>query len=410
VLCYEGTAEDITTQRNLETQLRQAQKMESIGQLAAGVAHDFNNLLTVIQGNIDLAIGDLAGHSEVVDSLKQVSLATMRAANLTRQLLAFSRKQVLQPKTLDLNEAIQHLVKMLQRIMGEDIALECAFSTRPALVHADVNMMEQVLLNLCVNARDAMPDGGKLNIQTEVLDIDGERAAANPQARAGRFVCLSVADTGCGIPAEILPCIFEPFFTTKEPGKGTGLGLATVFGIAQQHQGWVEVESAPGHGATFRVYLPPSNQASGAEASCSLGAPRSGQSETILLVEDDPSVCLLTRMILKRHGYNVLEARSGPDALQVWAEAKGKVHLLLTDMRMPDGMTGRDLADQLRAQAPELAVVFVSGYSAGLAGREFQGAKNTRFLAKPFDAPTLCQTIRECLDGYGLNCQGGESI
>ena len=393
-----GLFRDVTAQKKLEEQLRQAQKMEAIGQLAGGVAHDFNNILTVIHGHASLlqAGGSLTGVA--ARSAQQISQAADRAAALTRQLLAFSRRQLLQPRQLDMNEVVANMTKMLGRILGEDIALQLNYSPQPARVHADAGMMEQVLLNLAVNARDAMPKGGVLAIKISVLAVDCRRLAEFPDARAGQFVCLSVIDTGCGIPPENLRRIFEPFFTTKEVGKGTGLGLATVYGIVKQHQGWIEVESEPGKGSTFRVFLPRSLEpALPANERPAEPAARGG-TETILVVEDEAPVRELACDLLARHGYQVLQAESGAKALQVWRESKDRISLVLTDLIMPDQLNGRELAEKLWAEQPRLKVIFTSGYSEEVVGKEFVLRPGLNYLQKPYHPQKLALAVRDCLD------------
>jgi nitrogen-specific signal transduction histidine kinase len=392
---------DITEQRRLETQFRQAQKMEAIGQLAGGVAHDFNNMLAVIRGNAELLMmdGDQLG-TEASQGLKLVIDASERAANLTRQLLMFSRKQVMQSQPLVLDDLIRNLIKMLQRVIREDIRLECVYQKESSFVEADAGMLEQVLLNLVVNARDAMPHGGQVRIATAKVTLHEEAVREKSEASAGEFVCLSVSDTGTGIASEHLFRIFDPFFTTKEPGKGTGLGLATVYGIVKQHHGWIEVSTELGKGTTFKVYLPaipPSAMAAAAQTAAPM---LHGGSETILLVEDDFSVRLVTRRMLESYGYKVCEASSGKEAQEVWGRQSGEIALLLSDIVMPEGMTGRDLAAQLRAQKPELQVIFMSGYSADVIGQdtEFFRRTKSRFLQKPCTTSALLQTVRQCLD------------
>jgi PAS domain S-box-containing protein len=385
-----------------EEQLRQSQKMEAIGHLAGGVAHDFNNLLAVIRGNTELVLmsdGQFSGM--VSDCLTQVVAAADRAANLTRQLLTFSRKQVIQTLPLDLNDVIGNFTKMLKRIIGEDVQLQCNYAARLPAVQADVGMLEQVLVNLAVNARDAMPKGGQLFIITEAARLDAPYAKTHPEARAGDFVSLSVTDTGTGIAPEHLPHIFEPFFTTKDVGKGTGLGLATVYGIVQQHQGWIEVSSRPGVGSTFRVFLPAIaiSSAAGPETEPVATKPPGG-SETILLVEDEEAVRSLTGRVIKQFGYHVHEAASGPQALELWRAHKEQIALVLTDMIMPQRMSGRELVEQLLAERPALKVIFMSGYSGESVGEDtaFLRRTRTRFLQKPCDSHTLLRTVRESLD------------
>lgn len=395
---YDGVVEDITEQRRLEESLRQAQKMEAIGRLAGGVAHDFNNILAVImmQSELLLTQGDVA--ESVRDGIQQIRAAAQRAANLTRQLLAFSRRQVMQARDLDLNDVVTNLAKMLQRIIGEDVRLELHLHPTPLMTHADAGMLDQVLMNLAVNARDAMPKGGRLIIETTAREFSAAEAAALLDVKPGHYVGLSVSDTGCGIPPEILPRIFEPFFTTKEPGKGTGLGLATVFGIVKQHGGCIQVASEPGRGTTFEVYLPAlAETAAAASEAESRPGPRGG-TETILLVEDDADVRLVTRITLERHGYRVLEAPDGLAALELWRQHRDAVALLLTDLVMPGGLDGRELAQRLRADHPQLKVIYTSGYSPELAGRELHSRAGEAFLQKPCPAERLLETVRECLD------------
>ena len=394
-----GLFRDVTTQKRLEDQLRQAQKMEAIGQLAGGVAHDFNNILTVIHGHASLlgAGGNLSPSSS--RSSQQIIQAAERAAGLTRQLLTFSRRQVMQPRRLDMNEVVNNMTKMLGRILGEDINLQLNYFRQPALVQADAGMMEQVLLNLSVNSRDAMPKGGQLALRISVLDLDGGHLAHHPDARPGRFVCLSASDTGCGIPAENLRRIFEPFFTTKEVGKGTELGLATVYGIVKQHQGWVEVESAVGKGTTFRVFLPCCNEAASPISEPMAQPAVRGGSETILVVEDETPVRELVCNLLESHGYKILQAESGVKALEVWGHSKDRVDLVLTDLVMPDRMNGRELAERLWSERPKLKVIFTSGYSADVVGKDFVLRGGLNYLQKPYHPQQLAVTVRDCLDG-----------
>jgi PAS domain S-box-containing protein len=388
---------NVTAQRRLEEQFRQSQKMEAIGQLAGGVAHDFNNILTVIHGHASL-LGMSDIDENAARSAKQITLAAERAATLTRQLLAFSRRQIIQPKRLDLNKAVGNMSDMLGRLLGEDVSLQLNYSQTPATVEADAGMVEQVLLNLAVNARDAMPRGGQLAIRIAIVDVDDAHVRRQPEARTGRFVCLSKSDTGCGIPAENLPRIFEPFFTTKEIGKGTGLGLATVYGIVKQHQGWIEVESVVGKGTTFRVYIPFVREPVAETDKNPAKVTVRGGSETILLVEDERPVRELVAHLLQNHGYAVWQASSGGDALGVWQEHKGEISLLLTDLVMPGNMNGHELAEKLRAERPGLKVIFTSGYSADIVGKNFKLEPDLNFLQKPYQPQTLAQTVRRCLD------------
>jgi len=394
-----GIAEDITERRQLEHQFRQVQKMEAIGQLAGGVAHDFNNLLTVIRSATELVLMDdqqLDGTTR--DNLNMVVATTERAANLTRQLLTFSCKQVMQAQPLNLNEVIGEFLKMLLRIIGEDIRLVTQLAPDLPLCFADRSMLEQVVMNLVVNARDAMPQGGELTISTSVVEIASPLQHSHPDAQAGRYLCLTVADRGGGIPPGILPHIFEPFFTTKEGGRGTGLGLATVYGIVRQHRGWIEVASEAGLGASFQVHLPAMGLVSGV-ASKPVVMDSRGGNETILLVEDDAMVRGLTRNVLQRAGYQVLEAGSGKLALEIWRQEHQRIDIVLTDMVLPDGLSGRQLAEKLRADRPDLRIVYASGYSPEIFGNDFVMPFGSRFVRKPFTSGTLLSTIRECLDG-----------
>ncbi|HAV65379.1 MAG TPA: hypothetical protein DCY13_23765 [Verrucomicrobiales bacterium] len=395
VHCY---AVEITDRLNIEDQLRQSQKMESIGQLAAGVAHDFNNILTVIEGHAGLLLSDLKLPTDSVESLSQIAAAAGRAANLTRQLLTFSRRQVMQPKLIDLNEVIQNVTKMLGRLLGEDISMQINYATRLPKVHADTGMMEQVLVNLAVNARDAMPKGGRLIVTTSAVDVDSTQAMRNPEARPGSFVRLSVSDTGTGIDPAHIGRIFEPFFTTKAVGKGTGLGLATVYGIIKQHGGWIQVYSELGHGATFHAYLPAeADQADTGEPKLMPSQVRGGD-ERILVVEDEPALRSLAGQILRRFGYRVETADNGVHALDIWQASAGDFDLLLTDMVMPEGMTGRELAEQLKQKKPELKVIYSSGYSQEIAGQDLTLEEGFNFLQKPYHPTKLAQTVRDCLD------------
>jgi PAS domain S-box-containing protein len=388
---------DVTESRDLEAQFRQAQKMEAFGQLASGVAHDFNNILAVIKMLAGLLRREQALASTPMDFATEIETAAERGANLTRQLLLFSQRQALQPRDLDLNETIKHIAKMLHRILGEDVHMQFKFAPQPLFVHADAGMLDQILLNLTVNARDAMPKGGRLIIETQTFEFDGVTAAQTAQARPGSFVCLSVTDTGCGIPTENLPRIFEPFFTTKEVGKGSGLGLATVFGIVQQHNGWINVYSEVGLGTAFRVYLPRLTQVPNHAAGGPALATITGGSETILLVEDDSALRTTMQIVLSGLGYRVLEARNGVEALEVWKQHRHEIHLLLTDLVMDGGITGRELAGQLLQQDSKLRVLYVSGYSAEIASKDFLLEEGVNFLPKPFEAHRLAQALRNCL-------------
>ncbi|MGE4059826.1 MAG: response regulator, partial [Sphingomonadales bacterium] len=393
-----GMAEDITERRQLEEQFRQAQKMEAIGQLAGGVAHDFNNILAAIMMQADIASSVEGVPEEAADYLDDIRAAAERAANLTRQLLAFSRRQVMQTRALDMNEAVTSLGKMLTRLLGEDVRLQFNLHTAPIALQGDAGMLDQVLLNLVVNARDALTSGGRITIGTAPCEVTAEEASEIEGASPGRFACLTVADTGAGIAPENLERIFDPFFTTKEAGKGTGLGLATVFGIVRQHGGWVTVDSALGQGTTFRVFLPAAEIAGSADRQSAGEPPPATGSETILLVEDEVSVRMITRALLERQGYQVLEASNGVEALQAWERRKGPIQLLFTDLVMPEGINGRELAARLTEAEPGLRVIYTSGYSGDVAGRELSLQEGRNFLQKPYSRQQLLETMRRALD------------
>lgn len=384
--------------KQLEEKLLQAQKMECVGQLAAGVAHDFNNLLVVLQGYPQVLLARKSLDPDTADSLREMMVAAEQAAKLTRQLLVFSRKQVLHFTVLSLNDLVGNLAKMLRRVLGEDIILESHLGADPSWINADAGMVEQVLINLAVNGRDAMPGGGKLVIGTDQLVLDAKSKPNHPEARAGEFVCLRVADTGHGMPPAVMRRMFEPFFTTKEVGKGTGLGLATVFGIVKQHDGWIELASQVGVGTTFEVYFPRATPTAALEAQKLQEIKARGGSETVLLVEDDPTVRRLAAKVLEGHGYRVLEARSGVEALSIWDEHRNVIQLLLTDMVMPDSVTGRELAERLQKQKPGLKVIYTSGYPQKAADAGFMLQEGVNFLSKPYGTRQLAHAVRERLD------------
>jgi PAS domain S-box-containing protein len=393
-----GAMLDVTERRRLETQLRQSQKMEALGQLSGGVAHDFNNLLTVIQVNAALIVRqriDASIREHAVDIIE----ASDRAAALTRQLLMVSRKQVMQQSVVDVNEIVRNMTRMLQRALGTDIALVASCSTQLPLVKADVGMLEQVLLNLAVNARDAMPSGGQLTIATGEKHISDPQPARGFEVKPGPYVFVAVSDTGVGIQPEALPHIFEPFFTTKDVGKGSGLGLATVYGIIRQHHGWIDVASQEKRGTTFCFYLPVTTErriSDGKRLADDAELPRG--SETILLVEDEDALRNLVVGLLERCGYTVIAARSGAHALELWPTIKERTHLLLTDLVMPGGVTGRELATMLRGDMPKLRVLYTSGYTATQAGTGEPLVEGTNFLQKPFQPHRLAQIVRVVLD------------
>jgi signal transduction histidine kinase/response regulator RpfG family c-di-GMP phosphodiesterase len=391
------TLRDMTDRRELEMQLRQSQKMEAFGQLAAGVAHDFNNILTVITGNASLLQGNDVSGAARETGAAEICAASLRAANLTRQLLTFSQRQVFQPRPMDLNEVVTNMTKMLRRLIGEHINLEACYAPGVVAINADPVMMEQILINLAVNSRDAMPQGGHLLLKTSLASLSRADVASKPHGRPGSFVLLSVSDTGVGIAPEHLPHIFEPFFTTKGPGKGTGLGLATVFGIVKQHQGWIEIDSEAKKGTTFRIYLPRSEQAVPGTAARRKASAILGGKETILLVEDEATVRLFFKRILEGKGYRILDAENGVAALDLWRQHPD-IDLLVTDIVMPGGVSGRQLAESMRLTMPKLKVIYCSGYTDDMLGQDSVLRVNENFLEKPFDPDKLLQRVREYLD------------
>lgn len=397
VHCY---GEDITARLSLEAQLLQSEKMKTFGQFAAGIAHDFNNMLTIIQGHAGKLLTDSSLPDEAKDALIQVYSAGDRAARLTRQLLLTSRKNVMQVKLLDLREVVGSISKMLERLVGETVTLHFQSSLALPFVQADQSMIEQVVMNLASNARDAMPNGGVLKIEISEAFVQPDHVQIHPEAVPGHCVKLDVTDNGCGMDNATRARIFEPFFTTKDIGKGTGLGLATVFNITRQHNGWVEVHSQPGVGSTFTVYLPAST-ASRAEpvlSEPSEAATITGGNETILIVEDEEMLRNLARDILKDCGYRTLEAASGRQALEIWQQHAGQIDLLLTDMVMPEGVSGIQLAEQLIAQNPGLKVVFMSGYTSDDVSPELLHRNNASFIQKPYGHTELAKAVRDCLD------------
>ena len=392
-----GTAEDITENRRLEEQFRQSQKMEAIGQLAGGVAHDFNNLLAVIQMQAGLLKDEGNLSADQLEATTEIEKAAERAANLTRQLLTFSRRQAMQFRHHDLREIIVSIQQMLQRIVGEDVSMQFNHAAGPLFICADAGMMDQVLMNLTVNARDAMPNGGRLVIGTSIVELTETAAAQLPLARPGSFVCLSVSDEGCGIAPEILPRIFEPFFTTKGVGQGTGLGLATVFGIVQQHRGWINICSKVGQGTTFRIFLPRETESAGKASPPPAPVTTLGGKATILVAEDDVVLRVALTKALTRLGYQVLEADSGLQAVELWRSHRHEIKLLITDMVMPGGMNGYELARRLLSENQKLKVIYSSGYSPDMASKNFQLETDQHFLAKPYDLGKLAQMVAEVL-------------
>ncbi|MEX1170210.1 MAG: PAS domain S-box protein [Chloroflexota bacterium] len=394
-----GVALDVTARRELESQLRHAQKMETVGRLAGGIAHDFNNLLTAITGHGDLLAQSLEPEDQLQVDVAAINAAAARAATLTRQLLAYGRQSLLRPEPVDLNAVVSDIEPMLRRLIGEDIELRTELASDLGWVHADVGQLDQVILNLVVNARDALSGGGSIELSTANVELDEADAAEHPGAGVGRFVMVSVSDTGVGIDEATLGRIFEPYFTTKDRGRGTGLGLATVLGIVEQSGGHIDVSSTVGEGTTFRVYLP--RQADPRR----VGAPDSGTSElpdrgheTILLAEDEESVRRLTAMLLERSGYRVISAPDGTAALDAAGAHDGRIDLLLTDVIMP-GLNGRQLADRFAAIHPEARVLYMSGYAGEALSAQGVLDTSVAFLAKPFVPAELARKVREVLEG-----------
>jgi two-component system, cell cycle sensor histidine kinase and response regulator CckA len=404
-----GIARDITERKNaremqakLQEQLIQAQKMESVGRLAGGVAHDFNNMLSAIMMNIGLAETYPIVDPRIKQILREVQSDASRAANLTRQLLLFSRRSVMNRRLLNINDVASGMIKMLDRLIGENISLHFSRKEDLPAVKADEGMLEQVLMNLAVNARDAMPKGGHITIDIEVVDVGAEQIASRPEAQPGRFVCLSVSDTGFGMDDNILEHIFEPFFTTKELGKGTGLGLATVYGIVAQHQGWVAAASEAGKGSTFRIFLP-AVQESAPKAIQAEKIPILRGHETILLVEDDPGLRMIMSQGLSLLGYTVISAGDGQEAIQKWQEHHSRIHMLFSDMVMPEELTGIDLAEKFKISKPDLKVIITSGYSPETVG---EAPKHGLFLQKPYTIEEMAKSIRDSFDKISGNNAG----
>ncbi len=400
ILYYLGMVEDITERKHLEDQLRVARQIEAIGRLAGGVAHDFFNLLLIIQGNCTVSLNENKANPALVESLEAIAEAAARANNLVRQLLMFNRRQVVQLRPLDLNAVISHMLKLLRHMLGKEVVLD--FQAQPDLpwIQADTSMMEQVIMNLSVNARDAMPSGGKLTITTKLVDVNSDAGAANSGARPGQFACLIVADTGLGMDETVRHRLFELFFTTKEAGRGTGLGLATVAGIIKQLGGWIEVQSALGEGSTFKVFLP--SVAAGASAPV-VRPPQPairGGHETILLVEAERAVRRVIGQNLRSHGYQVLEAANPAETLFVWGKHGAQVDLLFLGNPAADGSARLKLAEQLRQQQPNLKVVMTSGGEPDVPAASHP-QPGLAFLTEPHDLPALAHTVRRCLDQAG---------
>jgi nitrogen-specific signal transduction histidine kinase/ActR/RegA family two-component response regulator len=391
----------VTRERELEEQLRQSQKMEAVGQLAGGIAHDFNNLLTAIMGNSELLLAKIDEDDPRRADIEEIRHAGARAARLTRQLLAFSRRQVMEPAILDLNSVVENVSKMIQRLIGEQIELLTNLDGDLGQVVTDPGQIEQVILNLAVNARDAMPEGGKLLIETANADFDVEYLNRHARVEPGLYVMVAVSDTGRGMDEETRSRIFEPFFTTKESGKGTGLGLSTVYGIVKQSNGYIWVYSEPGRGTTFKIYLPRAERAElveSPEIAAVEHVPRGG--ETALLVEDDDGVRAVVRRTLQSGGYVVLEARNAGQAVRLAREYDGPIDFLVTDLIMPD-MSGRELAKRVAAYRPLVRVLYMSGYSDNAVLGQGMLTPEMEFLAKPFSQDSLLQKVRRILETPG---------
>lgn len=393
-----GTVQDITEQKKLEEQLHQSQKMEAIGKLAGGVAHDFNNMLTTIMGYTDIMLMQVDQESPLRGSMEEIKKASERAASLTNQLLAFSRKQMIQPIVLNINRALAEMDKMLRRLIGEDIDLATILEPELWKVKFDPGQMDQVVMNLAVNAKDAMPKGGKLTIETANVDLDEVYAHQHGiELKPGHFVVLAVSDTGVGIDEETQSRIFEPFFTTKEKGKGTGLGLSTVYGIVKQSGGYIWIYSEPDQGTTFKIYLPKTEEEIAFLAEDQMQPQNLAGSETILLAEDDTSARKLIRSSLQEYGYWVLEAQDGKEALQLIEHHKGPIHMLLTDVVMP-GMSGRELAERLQPLQPKMKILYMSGYTDNAIVHHGVLESGMQFIQKPFTPKALVSKVRKVLD------------
>jgi signal transduction histidine kinase/ActR/RegA family two-component response regulator len=400
--------EDITERRQLEEQLRHTQKMEAVGRLAGGVAHDFNNILSVILSYTEMYIEGLKAEDPFRSDLEEVHKAAMRAVGLTRQLLAFSRKQILQPRTVDINRTVGGLATMLERLLGENIELSLLTAPQPREVYADPGQLEQVIVNLAVNARDAMPTGGKLTIETASVDLDEKFAAKHFNIKPGPYVMLAMSDTGIGMDEATRSRIFEPFFTTKGPDKGTGLGLAMVFAIVEQSGGSIWVYSEIGRGTTFKIYLPRAKQVPETAEIPVLASSPVGGSETILLVEDDDAVRVLVRTILRRHNYNVLEAQNGGEAFLISEQFHGPIHLLLTDVIMPR-MSGRQIAERLAPLRKDMKVLYMSGYTDDAIVIHGVLESSMAFIQKPVTSETLLRKVREVLDAPSARVRASQS-
>ncbi|MCF8075145.1 MAG: cache domain-containing protein [Desulfotignum sp.] len=397
IVNYAAIMRDLTQEKNLERILLQAQKMESVGRLAGGVAHDFNNMLGVILGHTELALLQADEHHELHGDLKEIQKAAKRSADITKQLLAFARKQVISPRQLDLNDTVESMLNMLRRLIGEDIDLVWKPAAHPWTVKMDPSQIDQILVNLCINGRDAITGVGKLTIETGKKSFNEEYCCEHPGFIPGDFVLLAVSDNGCGMDKEILDNLFEPFFTTKDVGKGTGLGLATIFGIVKQNNGFINVYSEPGQGSTFKIYLPRFAADKDTEKAVPDKKAAAGETETILLVEDEPSILRMTRMMLEKKGYTVLSAATPTEAMEKAKNHSGSIDLLMTDVIMPE-MNGRDLADQITALYPGIRLLFMSGYTANIIAHHGVLDDEVSFIQKPFSMVDLAEKLWEVLD------------
>ena len=391
---------DVTARKALEKKLRQAQKMEVVGQLAGGVAHDFNNILAAMILKLEIWQMRHRLSVETRSSLNDLEALAKRAANLTRQLLLFSRKHAMHPEKLEINAALTNLCRMLERLPGPDITCVQLPGTRDLWVEADPTLLDQAVMNLCLNARDAMPNGSTITLEATLVEFTTESAQTQPEALPGPFVCLRISDTGCGMDEDVIEHLFEPFFTTKEVGQGPGLGLASAYGIVHQHKGWMNVQSVVGHGTTFRLYLPLSEKEEVPPSPTgTVHLPSfKGKNETILLVDDEATLLLLSARALTLLGYRVLSATNGQEALKLWEEHQDEIDLVLTDMRMPKGISGLELAEKLWKSKPSLTIIIMSGYNMEMAQNSASGHANYTFLSKPFDLKILAETVRHCLD------------
>ena len=394
---YENLQKQAAKQIKLERQLQQAQKMESIGRLAGGIAHDFNNVLSVILGYSQLLLAQISPDDPMFDKIKAIHDSGSKAATLTRQLLAFSRKQVLEKKVISVNTIIRDFLKIMKKMVGEDVIITTYLSEESCTIEADPGQIEQILMNMIINARDAMPNGGEIILETAVVELDELYAEKHIEVKPGRYVLLTISDTGEGMDEEVMAKIFEPFFTTKERGKGTGLGLSIVYGIVRQHNGYIFVYSEKNKGTTFKIYFPASNKAAEDGESTSVNEALQQGNETILIVDDNESICKLIVDTLKPLGYNCLTAKSGKEALDIIREYDGEVHLLLTDVVMPY-MNGRELAEKIKKEKPSIKVIFMSGYTENVITHNGELEKGIHYISKPITPIALIRKIRNVLN------------